>query len=118
MQGILILAHGSRAEHTKNTLKTIVEPVREKLTDKIIQTAFMQFDDMNIDKGLTALMEKGATEIKVIPYFLFDGVHIHEDIPNEIAEFTKKHPSVSITLGKTLGTDPRLSDILVDRITS
>ncbi len=118
MQGILILAHGSRAEHTKKTLETIVKPVSEKLSDKLIQTAFMQFDDMNIESGLTALMEKGATEIKIIPYFLFDGVHIHEDIPNEVADFTQKHPGVTVTLGSTLGTDSRLSDILVDRILS
>ncbi len=116
MQGILILAHGSKAVHTKKTLETIVKPVSEKLSDKLIQTAFMQFDDMNIENGLSALIEKGATEIKVIPYFLFDGIHIHEDIPNEIAAFTEKNPGIKITLGATLGTDSRLSEILVDRI--
>ena len=114
--GVLILAHGSRQPSTEETLERIAALVREKLPGTAIETAFMQFSEKNIAAGLTALIERGADEIAVVPYFLFDGVHIHEDIPAELAAFIQKNPGVKITLGKTLGADERLAEILADRV--
>jgi sirohydrochlorin ferrochelatase len=114
--GILILAHGSRAKETQNTLNIIVDMVKSKLPDRIIEIGYMEFSDVNIEKGLKLLVEKGVTNIKVIPYFLFDGIHIKEDIPNEIAEFLKENKNIKVTMLDTLGVDERLADILVDRI--
>ncbi|MEG2597508.1 MAG: CbiX/SirB N-terminal domain-containing protein, partial [Oscillospiraceae bacterium] len=58
----------------------------------------------------------GATKITVVPYFLFSGIHIQADIPAEISDYVQKHPSISVTMGKTLGVDPRIADVLCDRV--
>lgn len=116
MKGILILAHGSREKETELTLAQITKMVKEKLEDVMIETAYLQFSDVNLEKGLDKLIAKNVTEIKVIPYFLFSGVHIREDIPKEIEEYLVNKPNVKITMGNTLGADSRLADILVDRI--
>lgn len=116
MKGVLILAHGSRVESTKNTINQVVDMVREQITDVPIQIAYMEFCDENIEHGVKTLVDKGVTEIKAVPYFLFEGIHIREDIPNEIGEILKKYPNVKLVMGKTLGVDKRLADILVDRI--
>ena len=116
MDGVLLLAHGSRAKETAQTMEAIAEQTRRILPGKLIQTAYMQFGEINIEKGLSMLMEQGVTRIKVIPYFLFDGIHIREDIPNELEQFIKKHPHMELTFGKTLGTDERLAQILAERI--
>lgn len=118
MDGVLLLAHGSRAADAERMMEAVAAMVRHCLPELTIQTAYMQFCDVNIEKGLLTLMEKGVTNVKVIPYFLFDGIHIREDIPNELAAFQKAHPGLSITLGKTLGADSRLADIVADRIVS
>jgi len=76
----------------------------------------MEFSDRTVEKGISTLSAKGVTEIKVVPYFLFTGIHIKEDIPNMVAECAVNFPSVKITMGKPLGGDERLADILVDRI--
>ncbi len=116
MDGILIVAHGSRAKKTQDTLNYIVENVRKQLPQMIIEAAYMEFCEVNIEKGLTALVERGVNNINVIPYFLFEGIHIQQDIPEEIAAFSQNHPDVTITLGSTLGEDKRLADVLRDRI--
>ena len=116
MDGVLILAHGSRAQKTQDTLNAVVEMTKKKLPNTIIEIGYMEFCNVNIEKGLNLLVEKGVTKIKVVPYFLFEGIHIQEDIPNEIAEYLKDKPELEVTLGSTLGADPRLADILVDRI--
>ena len=116
MNAILILAHGSRAKETEKTLDAVVEMVREMLPDSIIEAAYMEFGHINIAAGLDGLVARGATEIKVVPYFLFEGIHIREDVPHEIGEYLASHSGVTVTLGKTLGADKRLAEILRDRI--
>lgn len=114
--GILIIAHGSRRKSTEQAFEAVVGLVREKLTDVTIETAYMEFGEKNIKDGLTCLVNAGITKIAVVPYFLFDGVHINEDIPKELDEFRAKYPQIEIAMGKTLGIDSRLADILADRV--
>jgi len=116
MKGVLIIAHGSRATETEAVLESIVSMVKIKLADIIIDYAFMEFSDRTIEKGVSALVAGGVSEIIIIPYFLFTGIHIKEDIPNMVAECAMSFPGIKITMGEPLGVDERLADILVDRI--
>lgn len=116
MKGVLIVAHGSRAIETQEAMEKIAAMVRTKLPDEVIEVAYMEFCEKTIEKGLQLLVDNGAKEINVVPYFLFDGIHIREDIPEELEKFKSTHSDVTITMGKTLGVDERLADILVDRI--
>lgn len=116
MTGVLIVAHGSRENDTEKTMETIRDYVQQELGFDQIVEAYMEFRSMNISSGLLKLMERGADDIKVVPYFLFEGVHIKEDIPQEIAKFQAEHPEVRIRFGKTLGADQRIASVLADRI--
>jgi Uncharacterized conserved protein len=116
MKAILILAHGSRERNTIETLEKVTAMTKVQLPGILIETAYMEFCDINVEKGLDILVEKGADEIVVVPYFLFSGIHIREDVPGEIREYAEKHPGIKISMGNTLGADPRLADILADRI--
>ena len=115
MNGVLILAHGSRQKPTEETFMKIVSMAQEKV-QMPIEIAYMEFSEKNIHAGLTALSNQGITHVKDVPYFLFNGTHIKEDIPNEINEFIKGNNHITVTMGETLGTDPRLADVLADRI--
>lgn len=116
MTGILLLAHGSREGDTEKTMHQITEYVRAQLGDVLVEEAYLQFRDKNLEKGLLSLSRCGADDIKVIPYFLFEGVHIKEDIPAEIRDFCSHHPEITVTLGSTLGADRRLAEIVADRV--
>ena len=117
MQGILIVAHGSRVKETEDTLVSVLKMVSEKLPGRCIEHAFMEFSDQTLEKAVRSLIAKNVTEIKVVPYFLFMGVHLREDIPNMIKECTADYPHINVVMGQPLGVDPRLAEILVDRIT-
>ncbi len=116
MNGVMILAHGSRVQSTKNTINEVVEMTKKKIGDIPLEIAYMEFCDENIEHGIKALTEKGVIHIKVVPYFLFEGIHIRQDIPEEIEKILKDYPGVTVEMGKTLGVDERLADILADRI--
>ena len=116
MKGILVIAHGSRAKETEATLEAILSMAKSKLPETAMECAFMEFSDRTVEKGVSALAAKDVKEIKVMPYFLFMGIHLKEDIPNMVAECAASFPGIKITMGEPLGVDERLADILVDRI--
>ncbi|MEL4106893.1 CbiX/SirB N-terminal domain-containing protein [Oscillospiraceae bacterium WX1] len=116
MTGILLLAHGSREGDTEKTMAQITSFVKEILVSDMIEEAYLQFRDKNLEAGIKNLIDKGADNIVVIPYFLFAGIHIKEDIPAEIAALNEKYPHVKMTMGSTLGTDRRLAEIVSDRV--
>lgn len=116
MKGILVVAHGSRVKETENTLLSVLDMVRQILPELRVEHAFMEFSDSTLEKAVAALVDSGVTEIKVVPYFLFMGVHLREDIPEMIRRCTAGYPRVKVEMGEPLGVDRRLAEILVDRI--
>ena len=115
MKGTLLLAHGSRRAETEQTMLSIVRQGRE-LVDGEVEAAFLQFSDTDLETGLNTLVSRGVTDIAIVPYFLFAGVHILEDIPAELAEYQEHHPGITLRFGTTLGDDERLAQIVADRI--
>ena len=105
MKAILVLAHGSREKQTLDRLESITEMTKAQLPNAMIEVAYMEFCNINLEKGLNMLVDRGAKEIVVVPYILFEGIHIREDVPAEIKKFLKNHPDITVTMGKTLGVD-------------
>lgn len=118
MDGILILAHGSRRQETDAILNSLTEKVKSKTGESMIIPAYLQFSEQNLEAGIEALIDKGAEKIKVIPMFLFDGIHVTQDIPEELNAIMAKHPGVEIRMSKHLGDDDRIADIIADRVSS
>ena len=116
MKGILVVSHGSRQKSTEQTLETVVNLTRRKLPEMMMETAYMEFGIPNIRGGLDLLLHRGVDEIAVVPYFLFDGIHIREDIPEILEEFEAGNPGVKVSMSKPFGADPRLAEILFDRV--
>jgi sirohydrochlorin ferrochelatase len=118
MNGILILAHGSKRPETEKILNSLVEKVKSKVEEQLVLPAYLQFQEQNLEKGIDMLVEKGAKRIVIIPMFIFDGVHVTEDIPKELDDIRIKYPEIEISMGGHIGDDEKLADILIDRIKS
>ena len=116
MKGVLVVAHGSRVKETETTLVSVLKIVEDILPGVRIEHAFMEFSERTLEKGVAALVAHGVTEIKIVPYFLFTGVHLREDIPRMVERCVSSHPEVEVVMGEALGVDRRLAEILVDRI--
>lgn len=116
MTGILILGHGSRAETANQMLFEICDMVKKQGDFDLILPAFLQLSEPSFEEGIEKLRELGATKIVVMPYFLYYGVHLSEDIPNELDKIKEKYREVEIVLARHLDKDQRLADIVIDRI--
>ena len=113
---ILLMGHGSRVSEANDALRTIAEQVRQQGTYPIVEVAFRELHQPDIQTGIDRCVDQGAERILLYPYFLFAGAHVLEDLPAEIVEATKRHPGLEMTLGKPLGVHPKLAEIVTQRV--
>ncbi len=118
MNSILILAHGSQIKETEAIVDSLVEKVKKRTGSELVQAAYLQFSEQDLESGIRQLSDKGADSIKVVPMFIFDGVHVTQDIPGELEEIRARYPDIKINLSRHIGDDDRLADIITDRAAS
>ncbi|GJL80792.1 MAG: cobalamin biosynthesis protein CbiX [marine bacterium B5-7] len=116
MSAILLVAHGSRRQRSNDEIRELTNAVRA-VNDRydIIECAFLELAEPSIPDGLIALIERGETDIVVMPYFLSAGRHVVEDIPNEIATVTEAYSDVVIRLAPYLGASDAMARLLLEQ---
>lgn len=117
-KGLIILGHGSKAPEATETLASVTAMVREKVDydyDRV-EYASLQLSKPTLDEVVQTLVTGGMDEIRVVPFLIATGVHVKTDIPEELAALKEKYPGVEMKLGRPLGADPRLAEIVVDRV--
>ncbi len=114
--GIILLAHGSRREIANDVLNQIVNMVKDDLSPDKVNQAFLQFSAPKLEEALKEQVEAGIKEIIVVPVFLFNGIHLQEDIPQLLDGERDKYPEVEIKFAAPIGADRRIGEIIKDRI--
>lgn len=115
-KAVLILGHGSKAEGANETLRQVASSVGERGGYGFVLPAFLQLASPGIKEAIETMVEKGFTDITVMPYFLYMGLHVKDDIPAELEEARKRHPGLKVTVTRCLGFDERMISLAVDRI--
>ena len=115
MQALLLIAHGSRRQNSNEEVKTLAETLaaRVQREDSIVECAFLELADPSIPQGVASCIQRGATNILVLPYFLSAGRHVAVDIPAELEKARQQHPNVKINIAPYLGSADEISEILV-----
>ena len=113
---LLIMAHGSRIPEANNAVHEIAARVKKMTEFEIVEVSFREQHLPNIQQGVDACVAQGAQRILLVPYFLYMGAHVLEDLPEELAEAKKRHPGVEMVLGKHLGVHDKLAEIVVERV--
>ncbi|ADL51965.1 sirohydrochlorin chelatase [Clostridium cellulovorans] len=115
MEGIIILAHGSKKKDTEEIAQSLARKVKINFQDPI-KLAFLQLSDSTIEKAVAELYETGVRVFKIVPMFIFDGIHITEDIPSELDRIKDIYKDITIKLGRCIGDDDKLAEIVTERI--
>lgn len=107
--GVVVLIHGSRGERAitglPETFKRITDGVKALLPPGIaVIGAALQFNHPNLEEAVQNLVEQDIDQIVIMPYFLFQGVHITEDIPEIVETFRSRYPDKRFIISRTLGS--------------
>lgn len=80
----------------------------------LVEPAFQAMSQPSIEVALERCRLLGATDITVLPLFLFTGVLV-ERIGERAEAWAAEHPGVTVTAAPHLGVDPRLAALVVER---
>ncbi len=113
---ILLIAHGSRRAAANADLVKLAEIVRTRRPQEIVEIAYLELAEPTIPQGAARCVERGATHVRMSPFFLSAGTHIAEDLTGFQAEFASRFPSVQFQLCPPLGLHNLLVEALLERM--
>ena len=113
---ILMMAHGSRVADANDAAREVAKMVQEISGMEIVEVAFRELHEPNIQQGIDACVAQGVQRILLMPYFLFMGAHVQHDLPEEIIEARKRYPELIMEMGEHLGAHRKLAEIEAERI--
>ena len=114
--GIILVDHGSKRDEANALLEDVAQLFRGATEARIVEIAHMELAEPTIAQAFARCVSLGAKRVVVHPYFLAPGRHSTSDIPRMVAEAAAAHPTVAYTVTAPLGLDPRMSNIILDRI--
>ena len=112
-KSLLIVAHGSRKKVSNIEIHQLANNISMKLKSfPIVEACFLEIAEPSIPQGIEICVQKGASEVLIMPYFLAAGRHVIEDIPNIVDNERAKYPGIAITSLPYFGSSPVIVDIL------
>ena len=116
MKSLLIVAHGSRRAASNDEVRALSERVARQAGDAYqrVECAFLELAEPSIPDGIQAMIDAGAADITVMPYFLSAGRHVAEDIPAEVAKVSLPE-GVSVRIAPYLGLADAMAELLIQQ---
>jgi len=112
--GFVIFAHGSRLEGANESVRTMAADLARQGGYELVEAAFLDLAAPDLSGAVKNLVERGATRVVVIPYFLTLGTHLERDLPRIVEAVSGIH-KVRIEITAPLDGHPALGEILLDR---
>lgn len=116
--GLLVVGHGSRRGPANDLLVAVTEAVAERVPAHAVEAAFLEIARPTIAEAYGLLVAAGCERLVVHPYFLYPGAHTTTDIPAALAAAAAEHGAVPWVLTDPLNLDPRIVDVVADRVAS
>jgi sirohydrochlorin cobaltochelatase len=114
--GLLVVGHGSRRAAANDLLVAVTEALAARVPAHAVEAAYLEIAHPTIAEAYALLVAAGCERIVVHPYFLYPGAHTTTDIPAALAAAAAAHGAVPWTLTEPLNLDPRIVDVVADRV--
>lgn len=115
-RGVLVVGHGSRRREANDDVREAARRIAERGRYPLVEAAFLEIEDPDISEAFARLVERGANEIIVHPYFLSPGRHTRGDIPVEVHKAAVRHPGINYRITEPLSAHPLVIAASVERL--
>ncbi|MHA1300380.1 MAG: CbiX/SirB N-terminal domain-containing protein [Candidatus Helarchaeota archaeon] len=120
---VILLGHGSSLPYAQKNFEKLTRNISTKYPDYQIDYAFMTDGKEALHRRIFLNLTNEINKIVIVPVFLSHGVHTKEDIPKmlELDSDNKKilnyqGRNIVLIYGEPLGIDPKIVDIVNERI--
>ncbi|WP_110515120.1 sirohydrochlorin chelatase [Herpetosiphon llansteffanensis] len=115
MHGLLIIGHGSLLAASGATMLRLAARLRERGVAALAEAGFLNYSQPDLAQATARLVEQGATEISVLPYFLIDGYFVQVTLRQQVEQIASHYPSVAFNLAPAFGEHPALAQLVQKR---
>jgi sirohydrochlorin cobaltochelatase len=116
MTGMIVLGHGSRRLEVGEAFTAMVERVARLVPGTRVLPAFFSLGQPTLADQVRVLAGQGCERIVIMQYFLYNGVHIEQDIPAMVADLAREHPGLRFVVQPTLQDDPAMERLVAERL--
>ena len=116
--GLLVIGHGSRRSAANDLLVAVTAALAERVPAHAVEAAYLELARPTIGEAYAGLVAAGCDRLVVHPYFLYPGAHTVSDIPAALATAAAEHGALPWVLTEPLNLDPRIVDVVADRVTT
>ena len=114
---VLLVGHGSKAAGFDAAMQKVAKSLRREKVYREVLCAFLEVSPPSIPDAIEALVQKGACEVRVLPYFVLSGKHVTRDIPRIVSEAARKHRGrARVALCPYLGYHPDIVSVVKQRL--
>jgi sirohydrochlorin cobaltochelatase len=114
----LLIAHGSKEKQSNQDFLSFVEKLSRSQPERVFQQAFLELAKPSIPEAIDLCVKNGAEQVFVIPFMLFSGRHVKEDVPHFIQEAKAKHPAIDFHYSSPLAESPEMLELVAQKIKS
>jgi uroporphyrin-III C-methyltransferase len=115
-RGVLVVGHGSRRREANDDVREAAQRIAERGRFPLVEAAFLEIEHPDIGAAFARLVERGANEIIVHPYFLSPGRHTRGDIPVAVRAAAVRHPDVHYRISEPLSAHRLVIEASVERL--
>jgi len=113
---VIIISHGSPREEANESFTSFVSKVGERCGGAPVLPAFFSFSRPTIADQVEEVEKRGAERAVLLPYFLHNGHHVRQDIPEQVEKCRAQHPDLDIELLSPLQGQPGLVEAVAGRL--
>jgi sirohydrochlorin ferrochelatase len=114
---VLLIAHGSRVAAANDDLRQLAVLLAARRPELVVERAYLELAEPTIPQGMRRCVERGASEVRMLPFFLSPGAHVTRDLRAYREQFGREYPGVVCRLCPPLGLHPLLVEVLLERLT-
>jgi sirohydrochlorin ferrochelatase len=113
---IVIVDHGSRSDPANAVVAEVARLVQVRAgAGAAVLFAHLELAEPSLPAVIDECVAAGARSVSVQPFFLAPGKHAGRDIPELVADAQRRHPHVQFELGRVIGADPLLAELIASR---
>ncbi len=114
---VVLVGHGSRARGFDAAMERVAATLRRGRFFGEVCCAFLEAAQPSIPDAINRCVERGAREVRVLPYFVLTGKHVLQDIPRMVHEASRRHAdNAQIILCPYLGYHAKIVSVVKQRI--
>ncbi|GAB4216479.1 MAG: sirohydrochlorin chelatase [Synechococcales cyanobacterium] len=117
MVWVALVAHGSRDPRYQAVLAQLVQQTQMVLAPIPVRGVVLETDSMPLAAQLLAHQQQlEDPEITVVPLFMGSGIHLTQDLPEQLQQVSRDCPQCRLRLTPTLGSRPEMVHLWGSRL--